>query len=91
MLGASFGSTIMGALSDRFAKAAMLAAGASEMAPAFKASGLHTAMYVIPLLMVLCSGSLFAAARTVAGDMQRLRERLPVGLKPDLQQNAAPL
>lgn len=79
VLGASFGSTIMGALSDRFAKAAMLAADASEMAPAFKASGLHTAMYVIPLLMVLCSGSLFAAARTVTGDMQRLRERLPVG------------
>jgi hypothetical protein len=54
----------------------MAAAGASEMAPAFKATGLHTAMYVIPVLMVLCSGSLFGAASTVGADMRRLRESM---------------
>ena len=37
VLGASFGSTIMGALSDYFAHQAMVAAGASEMADAFRA------------------------------------------------------
>jgi hypothetical protein len=43
------------------------------MTEAFRAQGLHTAMYVIPVLMVLCAGSLFAAARTVKADMQRMR------------------
>jgi MFS family permease len=73
VLGASIGPTIMGTLSDRMAHAAMLAAGASEMTTAFRASGLHTAMYVMPALVLLCAASLFAAARTVAGDMQRVR------------------
>lgn len=74
VLGASFGSTAMGGLSDYFANQAMLAAGASEMLPVFKSQGLHSAMYAIPALMVLCAGSLFGAARTVAADMRRLEE-----------------
>lgn len=80
VLGASFGTTIMGALSDRFADQAMLAAGVAEMAPAFKAAGLHSAMYVIPALMLLCAGSLFGAARTVAADMRKLKESTPAGV-----------
>lgn len=70
VLGASFGATIMGALSDYFAHQAMAAAGASEMADAFRATGLHNAMYVIPALMLLCSGSLFGAAGTIRADMK---------------------
>lgn len=73
VLGASFGSTIVGALSDYFARQAVVAAGATEMADAFRAVGLHDAMYVIPVLMLLCSGSLFGAARTIRADMQRNR------------------
>jgi predicted MFS family arabinose efflux permease len=76
VLGASFGSTIMGALSDYFANQAMLTAGATQMAPAFKAEGLHNAMFVIPALMLLCAGSLFGASRTVAADMRRMQERM---------------
>ncbi|HEY0682836.1 MAG TPA: MFS transporter [Steroidobacter sp.] len=72
VLGASFGSTIMGALSDFFAHRAMINAGATEMADVFRASGLHSAMYVIPLLMLLCSGSLFGASRTIAADMRAM-------------------
>jgi MFS family permease len=72
VLGASFGSTIMGALSDHFAQQAMLAAGATEMAVPFRAAGLHSAMYVIPGLILLCSGSLFGASRTVAADMRAM-------------------
>jgi predicted MFS family arabinose efflux permease len=71
VLGASFGSTIMGALSDHFAQQAMRTAGASEMALPFKAAGLHAAMYVIPVLMLACAGSLFCAARTVGADMKK--------------------
>jgi predicted MFS family arabinose efflux permease len=72
VLGASFGSTIMGALSDFFAHRAMLAAGASVMADEFRAVGLHSAMYIIPVLMVMCAGSLFGAARTIAADMRAM-------------------
>lgn len=79
VLGAAFGTTIMGALSDHFAHQAMLAAGAAEMVPAFKAAGLHSAMYVIPALMVLCAGSLFGAARTVTADMRKLKESTSAG------------
>ena len=71
VLGASFGPTIMGTLSDRMAHAAMVAANASEMTLAFRASGLHIAMYVMPVLVLLCAGSLFGAASTVAKDMRR--------------------
>jgi len=73
VLGASFGPTIMGTLSDRMAHDAMLAAGASEMTTAFRATGLHTAMYVMPVLVLLCSASLFVAAKTVAKDMRRVQ------------------
>lgn len=76
VLGGAFGSMAMGALSDFFAHQQMLAAGATQMAPAFKAAGLHSAMYVMPALMLLCSGSLFGAARTVEGDIRKQRGTL---------------
>jgi predicted MFS family arabinose efflux permease len=76
VLGASFGATIMGAVSDHFANQAMLEAGATEMTIPFRAAGLHSAMYIIPALMLLCSLSLFGAARTVKADMQRLQAQL---------------
>jgi hypothetical protein len=57
----------MGALCVHFADSAMVAASASEMTPHSEPQ--HSAMRVMPLLMVLCAGSLFGAARTVAGDM----------------------
>jgi MFS family permease len=81
VLGASFGPTIMGTLSDHMAQSAMLEAGASEMSLPFRASGLHTAMYVMPVLVLLCAGSLFVAASTVAKDMRR-REALQAAVGP---------
>lgn len=71
VLGASFGSTALGALSDYFAAAAMQAAGAVEMLPQFRASGLHSAMYVIPVFALLCALSLLGASRTIARDIGR--------------------
>jgi MFS family permease len=81
VLGASFGPPIMGALSDHFAQSAMAAAGATELTASFRATGLHTAMYVMPLLTLVCAGSLFGAARTVARDMQRMRGEADVEVK----------
>ena len=76
VLGASFGPVIVGALSDRVALKAMQAAGAAAMTESFRATGLHAAMYVIPVVLLVTSLVLFAAARTVGGDMERMQERL---------------
>ena len=78
VLGASFGPPIMGRLSDHYAEVEMLAAGASEMTTLFRATGLHTAMYVMPLLLLVCAASLFGAASTVARDMRR-RDEVKLG------------
>lgn len=79
LLGGAFGTTAMGVLSDHFAHQQMMAMGATEMAPAFRAGGLHSAMYVMPLLLGLCAASLFGAAATVAKDARKMREQFAAG------------
>lgn len=76
VLGASFGPVIVGALSDRMAREAMQAAGAVAMTESFRATGLHSAMYVIPVVLLATALALLAAARTVGRDMERMQERL---------------
>jgi MFS family permease len=71
VLGASLGPLGLGMLSDHFAHRAMHDAGASAMTEPFKAAGLHSAMYVIPVLAVLASLVLFAASRTVENDIRK--------------------
>jgi MFS family permease len=71
ILGASLGPLATGMLSDHFAHQAMIAAGATTMTEAFKATGLHSAMYAIPALAVLASAVLFAASRTVEKDIRK--------------------
>lgn len=73
VLGASFGPWGTGILSDHFARKAMAAAGATTMAESFRATGLHHAMHVVPVLCALLAVVLFAASRTVGRDMARLR------------------
>jgi predicted MFS family arabinose efflux permease len=75
LLGASLGPVGTGMLSDHFAHQAMVAAGATTMNETFKASGLHSAMYVIPILAVAASLVLFAAACTIEKDIRRQQER----------------
>ncbi|MEP7270786.1 MAG: MFS transporter [Acidobacteriota bacterium] len=74
VLGGSFGTLILGMLSDYFAKSAMTAAGAAQMAESFRAEGLHSAFYVVPLISLVLAGVLFAASRTVAADMGKLQQ-----------------
>lgn len=77
VLGASLGPYGTGIASDFFTHQAATAAGVTDLAPAslepFKAEGLHSAMYLIPLLGVLLTIVLFAATRTVTKDMERLQ------------------
>ena len=74
VLGASLGPVATGLLSDHFARRAMTAAGESHMTEAFKAVGLHNAMYIIPALAVLAAVVLFAASATVEKDMLKRAE-----------------
>jgi MFS family permease len=71
IFGGSLGPVGTGMLSDHFAHRAMLDAGAVEMTEAFKATGLHNAMYAIPILALAAALVLFAASRTVDKDARK--------------------
>jgi MFS family permease len=71
IFGASMGPVGTGILSDHFAHKAMTDAGASSMTEAFKAIGLHNAMYVIPILALAAAAVLFAASRTMEKDARK--------------------
>jgi MFS family permease len=71
IFGASLGPVGTGMLSDHFAHKAMMGAGAVEMTEAFKATGLHNAMYAIPVLALAAALVLFAASRTVDRDARK--------------------
>ncbi len=76
VLGGAFGTTVLGMLSDYFAKKAMTEAGASAMTEAFRASGLHDAFFIVPIVSTLLAIVLFAGSRTVASDMDGLQQRM---------------
>jgi sugar phosphate permease len=71
ILGASMGPLGTGALSDHFARQAMLDAGATAITPAFSATGLHQAMYAIPVLALAAAFVLFMASRTMDRDVRK--------------------
>jgi MFS family permease len=71
ILGASVGPVGTGALSDHFALKAMTDAGATTMTEAFKAIGLHNAMYAIPILALAAAFVLFMASRTMDKDVRK--------------------
>jgi MFS family permease len=71
IFGASLGPVGTGILSDHFARKAMSDAGATSMTEAFKAIGLHNAMYAIPILALAAAAVLFAASRTMEKDVRK--------------------
>jgi MFS family permease len=77
VLGASLGPVGTGFASDYFTAQAATAAGAGaltkEALEPFRAEGLHSAMYIIPMLGALLALVLFAASRTVSKDMEKLQ------------------
>jgi MFS family permease len=80
VLGASFGPLATGMASDFFTRKAAIAAGAAnaigKALEPFRGAGLHSAMFLIPLLCLILALVLFAATRTVGRDMDRLRDGL---------------
>jgi MFS family permease len=73
IFGAALGPVVTGMLSDHFAHQAMLGAGAYEMTEAFKATGLHNAMYATPVLAAAAALVLFAASRTLEKDSRKIQ------------------
>ncbi|OLU15208.1 MFS transporter [Pseudomonas sp. PA1(2017)] len=76
LLGGGLGPIAVGLLSDHFASAAMLAAGADEMSETFKAVGLHDALYLVPVALLLTMLALLQASRHFVADAQHMREGL---------------
>jgi MFS family permease len=70
VLGASFGPLMTGMASDFFTRKAAAAARATILEP-FRGQGLHSAMYLIPVLSALLTLVLFAASGTVAADLEK--------------------
>jgi MFS family permease len=75
VLGASFGPLATGMASDFFTRRAAAAAGVTALTTKalepFRGQGLHAAMFLIPVLSIVLTAVLFAASRTVAGDMDK--------------------
>jgi MFS family permease len=78
VLGASLGPVATGLASDHYTKQAAIAAGVTDLSrqalEPFRGSGLHSAMYIIPILVTLLALVLWAGSRTVTKDMNRLQE-----------------
>jgi MFS family permease len=77
LCGASFGPLLTGRLSDSLARSAAHAAGSAVVGEAYRAIGLHQAMYVIPALSAALAMALYAGSRTIATDMARRDEPGP--------------
>lgn len=73
VLGGSFGTSILGMLSDHYARQAMITAGANAMSEVFRAEGLHSAFYVVPLVSLLLAFVLYAGSRTIGKDMEKMQ------------------
>lgn len=71
LLGASWGSLVIGGLSDRFARHAAAVAGSVKVTEAFRAIGLQQALLAIPLLSIALAIVLWAGSRTIKRDMER--------------------
>ncbi len=77
LLGASFGPYVIGVSSDYFTQNAAAASGITEFSAAslepFRAAGLRSAMYLVPILSGLLTLVLFAASRTVKNDVEKIQ------------------
>lgn len=68
LLGGALGPFVLGLVSDNYAQSAMAAAGATEMTEQFKAFGLHQAMYLVPITLLMTGLFLLIASQTFEKD-----------------------
>lgn len=84
LLGGAFGPVVVGGLSDALARSALesataAGAGSGEMNAAYRAVGLHDAMYLIPVALLVTAVFVFLASRSFAADSLRMQRRLAEG------------
>ncbi|HQU85966.1 MAG TPA: MFS transporter [Pyrinomonadaceae bacterium] len=76
LLGASFGPYVVGIISDYFSQQAAISAGITnltkETIEPFRAAGLRSAMYIVPILSAFLTLVMFAASRTVEKDSAKV-------------------
>ncbi len=75
LLGASWGTVIIGKMSDNFARHAAALAGSAKVTEVFRATGLQQAMLAIPVLSAALALVLWAGSRTIGRDIERQRAR----------------
>ncbi len=76
LLGGAFGTVVVGGLSDYFANAAMIAEGVAVMNDTHRAIGLHDAMYLIPVAMLITAVFVFLATKTFKADHKAMLDEL---------------
>lgn len=76
LLGGGLGPIAVGLVSDHYAQAAMLTAGAGAMNETFKAVGLHAAMVMIPIAFILTMLALLQASRCFVRDAERMKSQM---------------
>ena len=74
VLGGAFGPLLVGALSDHYANAAMTVSGATGITDQFRAIGLHKAMIIIPITLLLSAVFIYMSAQTFMKDALTLRQ-----------------
>ncbi|HJX85459.1 MAG TPA: MFS transporter [Candidatus Angelobacter sp.] len=75
LIGASWGTLIIGKMSDKFAHHAASLAGSDKVTEVFRAIGLQQAMLAIPVLSLVLALVLWVGSRTIGRDIQRQRAR----------------
>ncbi|REH38691.1 putative MFS family arabinose efflux permease [Paraperlucidibaca baekdonensis] len=76
IFGGCFGPLAVGLLSDHFSASAMLASGSLLMTEAFKAEGLHAAMYLIPGALLVTGLALVKASGHFVADSAAMRNSM---------------
>jgi len=74
--GASWGTLIIGKLSDRFALRAAHLAGLDKINETFKAIGLQQALLAVPVLAALLALVLWIGSKSIGRDMERQQEAI---------------
>ncbi len=74
LIGSTLGTTLVGGLSDHFAKQEMAAAGAVAMTDTFKGLGLHFAMFMVPIMLLITGLVLLMASRSFAADARQVSQ-----------------
>jgi MFS family permease len=77
LFGGAAGPLLVGALSDSFARDAMIAAGAPGLTTEFRGIGLNDAMVLaVPISLAVAAAAMLVASRTITRDRERMLVRM---------------